>query len=589
MPQVDGQSGTKAANVAPKRRTFATPAAKRAWEYRQRQKRIKRKKMKASGGGQKSTASSQPQPPVEPADYDSEDVSSSSDYEAMSDSNESKDMHERWKKHEQEKQDANRISPVPEGMYRPCDRTNPLGNPALSPQPKPALGCEVAANDGRRLFTKHEKALVHEELQKLASRETPDFAWLAARLQSRHREYFGAGTPRMPEGITRQQVRAIHLQGRPMDDGMSNMPGQGRHPALPESVVLAIIALLASVVKSKVCPARPSHASHPSHSPALNPPSPLQAINFTARMLQPLAVGVIIAQGFGSVLAEECGKGRFCAGLHFICDIMKQHRWKPVKPQGNSRKLPANWELLIHMCMLRLAYFVFVFAVPAALVVNADHTGLMFLQYKGRGWLPEEMWKAGEKGMQHLGDMRQMTLLASTSAAGDALPHQVVLEGKTAGSLPAVRGVEYKPTGTKGTYKSEMFHEKSSKCATQVVTRCFVPLGLPSFVAGIASFCVTHNHWSNHVTSMAYVKDIFVPYCCATIAKLRAADTSVCLPFGDQVCVLVVDCWWGWLDRRFRTWLHHNYAWCAPLPCPSHSRLSPSSLTTRPLCLAGSG
>ena len=102
----------------------------------------------------------------------------------------------------------------------------------------------------------------------------------------------------------------------------------------------------------------------------------------------------------------------------------------------------------------------------------------------------------------------------------------------------------------------------------QVATRCFVPQGLAQFTMAIASFCATCNHWcaahaalptivrcpaptahhkplrivcallpyrSNHVTSMAYVKDVFVPYCKATIERLRSADPAACRPFGEQV------------------------------------------------------
>ena len=37
------------------------------------------------------------------------------------------------------------------------------------------------------------------------------------------------------------------------------------------------------------------------------------------------------------------------------------------------------------------------------------------------------------------------------------------------------------------------------------------------------------------MTSMAYVKDVFVPYCKATIERLRSADPAACRPFGEQV------------------------------------------------------
>ena len=36
---------------------------------------------------------------------------------------------------------------------------------------------------------------------------------------------------------------------------------------------------------------------------------------------------------------------------------------------------------------------------------------------------------------------------------------------------------------------------------------------------------------------MAYVKDIFVPYCKATIEKLRAVNLTSSLPFGEQAAL----------------------------------------------------
>ena len=47
------------------------------------------------------------------------------------------------------------------------------------------------------------------------------------------------------------------------------------------------------------------------------------------------------------------------------------------------------------------------------------------------------------------------------------------------------------------------------------------------------------------VTSKAYVKDVAVPYFKKKIEALREADASQCKPFGEQVCILVIDCWYG--------------------------------------------
>ena len=80
-------------------------------------------------------------------------------------------------------------------------------------------------------------------------------------------------------------------------------------------------------------------------------------------------------------------------------------------------------------------------------------------------------------------------------------------------------------------------------------------------VANIASYCVTSNHWSDDVTSRAYVQDVAVPYFKAKIEALRAVNPSSCKPYGEQVCILVVDAWYGWLNESFRQWVARKYPW----------------------------
>jgi hypothetical protein len=33
--------------------------------------------------------------------------------------------------------------------------------------------------------------------------------------------------------------------------------------------------------------------------------------------------------------------------------------------------------------------------------------------------------------------------------------------------------------------------------------------------------------------------------------------------------LLLVDCWWGWLDQDFRDWLHLNHPYILLLICPA--------------------
>jgi hypothetical protein len=72
--------------------------------------------------------------------------------------------------------------------------------------------------------------------------------------------------------------------------------------------------------------------------------------------------------------------------------------------------------------------------------------------------------------------------------------------------------------------------------------------------------CGSSNHWSDDVTSIAWVEDIFVPYIKEAIEDLRQSGIDV-LPFGDQKAVLIVDTWWGWLHPKFREHLCTRRPW----------------------------
>jgi hypothetical protein len=56
------------------------------------------------------------------------------------------------------------------------------------------------------------------------------------------------------------------------------------------------------------------------------------------------------------------------------------------------------------------------------------------------------------------------------------------------------------------------------------------------------------------------VDDVIDPYVKETIAELQAKGAAV-KPHGEQVVVLAVDAWWGWLSTRFRTHVKVKYPW----------------------------
>ena len=85
----------------------------------------------------------------------------------------------------------------------------------------------------------------------------------------------------------------------------------------------------------------------------------------SAPMLQPIAIGVILSEGYGFLLHEGRNRrGLFCCGIDYVRALMKSAGWTCVRPQGDTRKLPADWVGLRLLMVLRLAYFVFVHEIP---------------------------------------------------------------------------------------------------------------------------------------------------------------------------------------------------------------------------------
>ena len=263
-----------------------------------------------------------------------------------------------------------------------------------------------------RVFSPTEKELVIEQAKKMAKVQVgskPDYAGVARELQRLHPTLFGRGAPGMQDGgIGRQVVRQIVT--RAPKGEVSD--ARGRPPALPQACLLMIMAAFTSVVS-------------------------VRATLVSAPMLQPIAIAIIISAGHGGLLHEgRKRRGVFVCSVNFIRELIKERGWKNVRPCGDTRKVPDNYVTLRWLMVLRLAYFVLVHSIPHELCLNGDHTGIMFTLAKGKMWITKAMHESKDKSVNNHGEKRQFTVLATTSAAGQMLPHQVVVAGKTAGSLP---------------------------------------------------------------------------------------------------------------------------------------------------------
>jgi len=198
--------------------------------------------------------------------------------------------------------------------------------------------CKVSASGKSRVWTDAERTLVLEARDVIRSKykgippsDKHIYTNIAHRLVAVHPSIFGPGTVLRPTGITSVDVRSMCLQ----HEHAENLDARGRPPALPEATITRILAVLTAVVTAK-------------------------ATLFSCSMLQSVALGSIVAFGYGSLItaAKYRKMGKFNCSIQWIRRITRDKGWKTVKPQGDARKVPANGPQLCHDMVCRLAYYV---------------------------------------------------------------------------------------------------------------------------------------------------------------------------------------------------------------------------------------
>ena len=392
-----------------------------------------------------------------------------------------------------------------------------------------------------------------------SSQTCPSFEWARADLVKTNPEVFGPPSESGASAVSRQALCRLwkrHEDGEKLDR-------RGRPNTLPQEVIDKISETLRSVIDTK-------------------------ATLFAISQLRPIAVGVLQSCGYGALLTRQAAKGVFSLSVRFMAKLLHGMGCTFRKPVGDARKIPPNGVQMCRDMVLRLAYYVKVFNVEGCLVLNPDHTGCHMTQIKGSQWQVK-----GEKqgSVQNMGDKRQFTAVCGVTCGNEKgddedalpvlLPWQVIVEGSTMAACPQVDGVRYVetlwgyggPSADKAASLKE--HEESGqdmeapfkpppgvkKKISQKITRCFEVLSDdPDIPAGVASVCATHNHWADHTTSIDYVDAIAAPYFKRVKNKRGWAK--------DRVCVLLCDCWWGWLDLSFRNHVKTNYPWMKLLYVP---------------------
>ncbi|KAG8717745.1 hypothetical protein FRC08_006768 [Ceratobasidium sp. 394] len=241
-----------------------------------------------------------------------------------------------------------------------------------------------------------------------------------------------------------------------------------------------------------------------------------------------IALNVKTIRGYMVGVIRHCMPGAFSrvgrSGRKFNCsDHFVRHflryelGWSLRKATRAAQKHPHNINKVLLDAFLRMACTIRDEAIPAACIVNADQTQVVYSSGDPQTWNP-----TGERQVNVVGleDKRAFTLLVSAALSGDVLPFQAIYAGKTKRSVPDPNSPGY-----------------------DEATR----LGF------LLDYSGTDNYWSSLGTMKRWVLKILVPY--FSLQKEKHG-----LP-ASQKCILQIDCWSVHHSQKFLDWMNDEYPW----------------------------
>ena len=174
--------------------------------------------------------------------------------------------------------------------------------------------------------------------------------------------------------------------------------------------------------------------------------------------------------------------------------------------------------------------------------------------------------KLKETKAQGTKDMRQATGVVTTTMAGEMLPGQLIVAGKSQSvdALPELEGYKY--------VKNSGPHPGHAVGVTAVRNVNFnapntAQVDTSKWISKwIGHWAQTENHWANIPTSI--LDQIFVPF-----LQKNAATNGLSAYYP---AILIVDCWYGWKDQdknkqlqHFRDYVRERYPWLKLLFVPA--------------------
>jgi hypothetical protein len=236
-------------------------------------------------------------------------------------------------------------------------------------------------------------------------------------------------------------------------------------------------------------------------------------------MIRSIMVALIDAHAPSLFTVKRKDGSMFTCSPAFVRKFLKASmNWSIRQATRAAQKIPANADDLLYNSILRQAFSIRNYNIPAALRINSDQTQVVLQQGAKVTWNERGAKQVTTHGLE---EKRAFTLMVGVSAAGNLLPFQSIWGGKTSASLPS--------TSTDG-YRQAL------------------GLGFRFEVSGIPG-----NYWATEGTMQSYVQNILVPH-------LHERMASLGLP-SNHPSIWQIDVWSVHSSESFRRWMSSTYPW----------------------------
>ncbi|KAF9505203.1 hypothetical protein BS47DRAFT_1378299 [Hydnum rufescens UP504] len=236
----------------------------------------------------------------------------------------------------------------------------------------------------------------------------------------------------------------------------------------------------------------------------------------------PISHVLVKSQILGTIwsCAPELEDGRFKCSDSFIQHFLHSHlHWTMHTSTQAAQKTPQNWEALCEDMFMHLVYHIKMYNILPELVINADQTGVCLIPAGNKTWAPTGSKQVAVFAKE---EKRQFTLMVASSAAGNMVPFQAIIKGRTTREM----GILWTPGGD--------------------------------------------NHWSS-TESMKWTDNVLAPYIARAKWRLRAP--------ASQKTILLIDSWSVHIGEEYHSWMREKYPYIKiayiPSGCASFFRRLP--------------